>query len=73
MTTTQITKHWTAEVRCQRCGLTKYVPFVERHAGTKRAQQQGEGLAHVRCAHCPRDQDWTLWTGRCREPAPPTL
>lgn len=55
-----------AEVKCKRCGQTKFVPFDHRYGGMERPPKGIEQLSSVRCVSCPTGADWTSYTGRQR-------
>lgn len=54
-----------AEVRCERCGKTYWIDFRLRREGTREAKTANY-TARCQDRTCPRDSDYTEWTGHVR-------
>lgn len=65
-TTESAVDNWEAEVECQKCKRKRWVPYLRRHEGTKKNDDNTFASINERCAVCPKGVDWTEWTGQRR-------
>lgn len=66
MQTTDPWDIYEVEVRCVRCGQTRWIPFSLRFAGQARTPQGVEPTVAARCTRCPSGSDYTKWTHKRR-------